>query len=1057
MRLQEGRSVRRAFGRVLAVSAAVVLLCPSAARAQLTTGSIDGVVTDESGGAVPGATVEVVNTDTGVRRSIVTDSQGRYAAPSLTLGQYEVRASLTGFGTAVRRGITMTAGRNAEIDLTLKLAQQAEEIVVTAEASPVETKSATVTHLVDEQQVEELPVLNRDLTQLAFLQPGVIKSPAGQGVFSGQGDKMTVAGARGTQNLFLLDGVASGDVSGNPQGVSGVMNGSETIQEMQIVTNNYSAEYRSTVGAIVSAVTKSGSNELHGSAFGYFRNDALNAENFFDKEFDNPKPDLDRKHFGGSVGGPIVRDKLFFFGSYEGLREESGFTDSILVPSVNARAGRLANGTVIAVPAAITQVLGLYPVPGQGNTIVDDFGDTVLIAGTSTQDTNNNFVVGKLDYSPSGRNNYSLTFSHDKGDRQRLGLRESDQSTIGASSRTQTVSGKWVSILSNTAVNDLHIGYSNSEPTGEQPIYSIDYAARGLIFRSGSPVMGEVVVPGIDQIGFRVGGASYGQKTLSVRDAFTLTRGSHEIRLGGEFSNMDFDVFNCSRGCHGLYDFSSLANFLRGQPRRFETLLPGGDIINRNLTQNLFGLYAQDNWRLNRTLTLNLGLRYEYATRIEEKDGFTSQLINITDPAPTVGPLYQGPPTKLALSPRLGFAWTPDEGKSSLRGGFGLFYEHPNLFLIRTALAELPPFTLVGRVENAPGGVVFPNAFDTQLGLARQRPNARAFDYDFDQTYTLRWNMTYQRQFGGGVVGSVDYTSSRGYNLWHQNLANLCRWQGYPDAPSGPKFFPATCQLINPNLGEIRYQEANARSWYNGLSLGLQRQAAAGLRFGGAFTWSKSVDQGSGVTSGGEELPQSQRGIYGYDLALKQGLSAHDRRIVFSSYASYELPWGRDAQGITRVLTRGWQLNAIFSYLSGNPLSVIEVSDAQTARIGDDEDLRPNLVPGGNNNPVTGNPERWFDISQFTPSTPGFFGDLGRNTITAPSQKTLDVSVLKDVEIGLGYLQLRAEVFNILNTTNYGEPDMTAFINGQVSPTAGRITTTNTPARRMQLGLRWVF
>jgi TonB-dependent receptor-like protein len=520
---------------------------------------------------------------------------------------------------------------------------------------------------------------------------------------------------------------------------------------------------------------------------------------------------------------------------------------------------------------------------------------------------------------------------------------------------------------------------------------------------------------------------------------------------------MNFDVFNCSRGCNGVYEFRDMANFLRGTPRRFEGLLPGGDITNRELTQSSLGAYVQDNWRVKRSLTLNLGLRYEYATRIEEVNGFTSQLINITDPAPTVGPLYAGPPTNLAFSPRVGFAWTPNQGKSSLRGGFGIFYEHPNLFLIRTALAELPPFTLVGRIENAPGGVAFPNAFATQLGLARQRPNARAFDYDFDQTYSLRWNLTYQRQFGKSVVGSVEYTSSRGHNLWHQNLANLCRWEGYPDQPSGPKFFPAPCQLINPNLGEIRYQQANARSWYNGLSLGLQRSARDGVRFGGAFTWSKSVDQGSGVTSGGEELPQSQRGIYGYDLNLKQGLSSHDRRFVLSSYVGYEAPWARDAKGLGGLLAKGWKFNAIFSFLSGYPLSVLELSDAQIARLGDDEDLRPNLVPGGDNNPVTGDPDRWFDVSQFTPSKPGFFGDLGRNTITAPNQMTLDLSVLKDVHVGLGYMQLRAEVFNVLNRTNYGEPDMEVFINGQVSPTAARITSTNTPARRMQLGLRWVF
>lgn len=1025
------------------------LALPSApAFAQLTTGSIGGVVSDPSGGALPGASVEVVNMETGTRRVLVTDSAGRYSAPSLSLGMYEVRVVMSGFASVVSKGTVLTAGRNAIVDVALKIAQMNEKVEVQADPLQVETSSATVSHLVDEKQVSELPVINRDLTQLAFLQPGVIKSPAGQGVFSGQGDKMVVNGARGTQNLFLLDGVPNGDVSGNPQGISGVMNGSETIKEIQIVTNNYSAEYKSAVGAIVSAVTKSGTNTVHGSAFGYFRDDALNTLNHFDKEFNRDKPALSRKHFGGSLGGPLVKDKLFFFLSYEGLREEAGFTDTALVPSVNARAGRLANGTNVTVHPATASILRLFPVPGQGNTLVQNLGDTALIATTAQETTDNNFVVGKIDYAMSGTNTFALTFGYDKGGRDRTGIIQSSAKSIGSASNTRTGSAKWLAIKGSSIVNELTFGYAESEPQGELPLPNFDYVGSGLIFRPGSQIMGEIVVPGLDSVGFRVGGAAYGQKTFSVRDSVTWNRGSHIWRVGGDISRVDSDVYNCSRGCNGLYDFSSISNFLRGIPRRFEGLLPGGDIVTRSLKQTTLGAYIQDDWKVRPSLTLNLGLRYEYANRIEEKDGFTSQLINITDRTATVGPLYEGPPTNLAFSPRVGFAWTPDNGKSSLRGGFGVFYEHPNLFLIRTALAELPPYTLVGRIETA--NVAFPNAFATQLDLARGRPNARAFDYTPNQTYSLRWNLTYQRQLMKDVVGTVDYTSSRGHNLWHQNLANLCRWEGYPTQPSGEKFFPSTCTLINPNLGEVRYQEANARSWYDGVSAAFQRSPKNGLRFGGSVTISKATDEGSGVTSGGEELPQSQRGIYGYDLAFKKGPASTDRRFVSSAYLS----WALNGQS---VLTKGWQFNAIFTYLSGVPLSVLERNATQVARIGSDEDLRPDLVPGGNPSSVTGDPNRWFDATQFRPSRAGYFGTVGRNTIRSPNQVTLDASVLKDIQVGFGYLQLRAEVFNVTNQTNWGIPDMTAFINGAANPTAGRITSTSTPARRMQLGVRWVF
>ncbi|HET7747314.1 MAG TPA: carboxypeptidase regulatory-like domain-containing protein [Vicinamibacteria bacterium] len=1047
--------MRIAGGALTSAAALLLLMTPVPVEAQLTTGSIAGSVTDESGAAVPGATVQVVNIDTGVRRELVTDAGGRYSAPSLSLGAYEVHVSMQGFASVVRRGITMTAGRNAVVSVSLKVARQEENVEVVSEASPVETRSATVTHLVDEEQVSELPVINRDLTQLAFLQPGVIKSPAGQGVFSGQGDKMVVNGARGTQNLFLLDGVASGDVSGNPQGVSGVMNGSETIKEIQIVTNNYSAEYKSAVGAIVSAVTKSGTNTLHGSAFGYFRDDALNARNHFDEEFDREKPGLSREHFGGSIGGPIKKDRLFFFLSYEGLREEIGFTDTILVPSLEARQGRLANGTTVAVHPASAAILRVFPVPGQGNTLVQNLGDTALIAGTAREITDNDFVVGKLDFAPSGANTFAVTFSYDKGDRERAGLIQNSTESVGSKSETRTGSAKWQAVIGNDMINEITVGYSDSKPQGELPLPNYDYTGNRLIFRPGTPIMGEINIPGVESVGFRVGGASYGQKTLSIRDSFTWRLGRHDLRFGGEVAHMDFDVYNCSRGCNGVYDFRDLANFLRGTPRRFEGLLPGGDVTTKNLRQTTFAAYVQDNWTVRPSFTLNLGLRYEYANRIEEKDGFTSQLINVTDATATVGPLYAAPPTNLAFSPRIGFAWSPDQGRSSLRGGFGVFYEHPNLFLIRTALAELPPFTLVGRIETAP--VAFPYAFETQLNLARARPNARAFDYTPNQTYALRWNLTYQRELVKDLVATVDYTSSRGRNLWHQNLANLCRWEGYPAQPSGDKFFPERCTLINPNLGEIRYQEANAKSWYDGVSAAVQRAPKSGVRFGGTFTVSKSTDTGSGVTSGGEELPQSQRGIYGYDLHLKKGPAATDRRFVASAFLGWSPAWGRDRSGASRLFARGWQFNAIFSYLSGVPLSVLEESAIAIARIGDEEDLRPDLVEGGDPNPVTGDPNRWFDISQFRPARPGYFGTLGRNTVRGPDQMTLDVSVLKDIEVGAGYLQVRAEVFNVTNRTNYGIPDMVAFINGAPNPTAGRITTTSTPARRAQLGLRWVF
>lgn len=1056
---QRARFCLAAFVLLLAMAV------PAASLAQLTTGTIQGVVKDESGGALPGATVTIKNVETGVARTLTTSDQGRFEAPNLQVGTYEVAVALSGFRPAVRAGISLVVGRTAVVDVTLGVAAIEEALVVTGDAPLVETTSATVSNLIDAKKVEDLPLVNRDLTQLTFLQPGVVKIPSSgaQGIFSGMGDKFTVAGARGTQNLYLLDGVSNADLSGNAQGSSGSYMGSETVQEIQIVTNNYSAEYRSAAGGIVSAITKSGTNTLHGSLFQFYRNDALDAPNYFDKKFNNPEPDFNRNQFGGSVGGPIRRNKLFFFASYEGLREELGRTDTATVPSVNVRQGRLANGRIVPVNPRVVPFLNLYPVPGQGNQIVQDFGDTTLIAGTQVRDTTNNFAVGKVDYHLNTKNTLSGTYNWDKGERSPFGIL-GNLNAVGTRSRKHVLSTKWTAVVSNASVNEFNFGVSDSQPEGDIPLSTVDFASQGLVFRAERERLGDITVPGLSGIGYRVDASRYQQRAYTVKDGYSLSRGNHSFRAGGEWTLYRYNVGACSRGCNGVYEFGSVENFLRGIPRRFEVMLPGGDIINRDMKQHVLGAYFQDNWRMREDLTFNLGMRYEFASVPEEKDGKLSNLVNFFDRDVTVGVLYENP-TKKSFSPRVGFVWAPGEGRSSVRGGFGIFYEHPMLYNIRTSLQELPPFTLVGRVDQRDANRIgqeidFPNAYFTQLALLSGRPNIRTFQYELDQTYMYRWSLTYQRQFWGNWVASADYTGSRGLHLWQQTLPNINKWEGWPEQPppGTPKFFPANSTLINPNWGEMRIQYSNANSYYHGGSLSVQKRLSAGLQFQAAFTYSKNIDDGSGVTSGGDELPQSQRGIYAWDMYLKRGPSAFDVRKVFTANLSYELPWGRDLTGVAAAFAGGWQVNSVITLSDGYALSVEELSTAQAARIGDDEDLRPDLVPGGNNNPVTGDPNRWYDISQFTPARIGYFGNLGRGTVTSPGLALVDLSVFKNVGLGGGRrLQFRVETFNLFNRANFGTPDMVAFINEQPNPTAGLITSTRTPARQMQLGVRLVF
>src|ERR1051325_10778687 len=341
----------------------VMILSGIAAIAQLTTGNITGTVTDQSGATVPGASVTLKNTENGATRTALSGETGKYEAFSLPTGTYEISASLAGFRTVTRTGINLAVGQNAVVDFALQVGQGSEAVTVTGDVTQVETTTATVSNLVDEKKVEDLPLNGRDLTQLSFLQPGVIKSPAGAGAFSGLGDKLSVAGSRGNQNIYLLDGVSNSDLSGNAQSASGQLAGAETIKEFQIITNNYSAEYRSQAGAIVSAVTKSGTNTVHGSLYEFLRNDALDAAKWEENK-GGGKAAFHRNQFGGSIGGPIFKDKTFFFGSYEGLRQSQGTNTQARVPDMNARNGILPGVAPITVSPIMKPYLALYPVPG---------------------------------------------------------------------------------------------------------------------------------------------------------------------------------------------------------------------------------------------------------------------------------------------------------------------------------------------------------------------------------------------------------------------------------------------------------------------------------------------------------------------------------------------------------------------------------------------------------------------------------------------------------------------------------------------------------------------
>jgi len=1154
---------------------ALAILCVAPAMAQLTTGTITGAVTDSSGAAVPGATITVKNVDTGASRTTVSGPSGRYEVSNVPIGKYDVSATLAGFQTSVHAGVELTLGRTAVVDHSLQVGEVAQAVTVTGEVSMVETSSATVSSVVTAQQIEDAPLRGRDLTQLSLLQPGVMKMPAGYGAFSGLGDKITVAGARGNQNLYLLDGVSNSDLSGNPQGASGAYLGADTVKEFQVITNNYSAEYQSAAGAIVSAVTKSGTNALHGTGFWTSRNSQLDANSWTNNRNDADKRDFHRNQYGGSFGGPIRKDKAFFFGSYEGFRERNNDNDYPITWTDQVLQGILPpseGGGTVTVNPAIRPYLDLWPRPntaykfagGATFSVLRDLGNgtlELLAPGMDQRPINDNFVGSHFDYHfnneklgmLSGSYNWDNSDAINANAMSQLGRIEPADNS-GLTSKKHTIGAKLTGVFSASMVNEANFGYSFSEAAQDLPNTSQDFTS--LASLSSRKFLGQINPPnGAANVGWRVLGSIYGQTAYQFKDGLSISRGNHSLRMGAEMKLFRYSQISCSRGCNGVWGWADLSRFLQDIPLNLEIFQPGHDNPDRALRQMLFGSYFQDNWQIRPSLTLNLGLRHEFTTVPIDDNGLMSALINFNDPYVTTtakakaDPRYKNDPvmpgtidgyftnpTLKSFSPRLGFAWAPGSKKTSIRGGAGMFYEYPLLFNIRTTLQESPPFVQTGTVDTSSstspyadyirsGGA--PLTMRPGVGsdsvfapLLRSTPNIRAMEYNEKNVTIYRWSLTLQREMGHGTVISAGYTGSRGTHLWTQNAANVNRWVGWPNQPTGQKTFPlapadrtrvdpvtrrAPCDLplpackepsrgaYNPNFGiDMRIQSPSADSYFHGLAVGVQQRPTHGFQYQLAFNYSKSIDTGSGVTSTGENFAQGQRGVWYWDMNMKRGLSTFDMRKNFTSNFSYDLP-GQAIGGVAGKLLGGWQVSGILTLTAGHPLSVFDTPTIQRNAIGQSaEQNRANLIPGGNNNKVNGGAFSYYDATQFIPSfctgiparvgsirnaldsnlpicgpgdaeyDPGHFGNAGRNTLTSPGIAALDLSIQKSFKITENQrIQFRAEFFNFTNRVNLSDVIPNPYDNnGRPSPafwrTNGQITDAGSP-RTIQLGLKYIF
>jgi len=1055
--------------KMLVRAAAVVLglfVLPAAAAAQSTTGSIVGTVTDESKGVLPGAAIEVVNVDTGVTRSLVSGTDGRYQALSLPPGTYRLTADLSGFGKVQRDALVVTIGGELIEDIRMKVGGISEIVSVAAERTTVGLGSAVVGGVVTTTQIAELPLNGRSFMQLATLQPGVSVSRTTERDFTGGfgGTQVSIAGARPEQTGYLMDGTNISDMGDKaPSSVAGVLLGVDTVQEFSVQTHGYSAEYGRAAGGVISAVTKSGTNKFRGSAFEFHRNSAFDQKGYFDQG-DDP-PDFKRNQFGGTLGGPIVRNQLFFFGSYEGLRERLGTTRFARVPNALARQGLLPSAggglrSITVAPVMKPYLDLLYPLP---NGL--DFGDgTAEVSHANVEPTVQNLGVGKIDWNPNSKDAFLVRVSDDRSHNQVW--QDNPLFTDITKTETRYSTAQWQRVFSAGLLNQVR-GAFNRTFRQLTPTALIDIP-KSLYFVPET--FGYIEVPGLlSQAGNSNDPAQYNQNLIQVSDTLTKNAGRHTWKTGFDYQHYNFYGYSHSR-LGGTYRFRTLEEMLtltRGSltntADRFLGNLPGTD-TNRNMSQGYASFFAHDDWRLSNSLSLSLGLRYEFVTDPKEKDGKVAGLLSLNDlesgpKGVTPGtPVFDNPSKSHGLAPRLGFSWTPfGANKTTIRGGGGIFYQPLTVSFYRgTTFRQYPYF--VGTDLRSP--VVFGPAIQATLasGVGVLKRSEFIF-YDVKQPYNGQWYLNTQQELGAGIVAEVGYLGSRGVNLPYYGDPNSRPTEYTAD---GTKRVVPGSALRYPSWGRIRTRATGAESEYNGLTLGLQKRFDRGLQFQGNYTLAKSTDTWSGGLQGSSDyLTGSGSAVDWWDIGFERGPSSFDVRHNFVFNAVYLAPWGANLSGVKGALVKGWQFSGIATVSSGLPFHPVIGFDRAGDGQSDTDMQRPSWAPGRNpGNAITGDVNQWFDPTAFVLPPAGTYGNVGRNSLRGPNLRVVDASIFKNQRLGSANLQLRLEIFNLLNRANFAPPSDNIVLfasDGSRIGGAGRITSLVTPARQIQLGAKILF
>jgi hypothetical protein len=1086
-----------ALRKMVFVFAGFVMLASGASvsvsvYAQVVGATLSGTVLDPSAGVVPNAQISITNVATGVTRDVTSDSAGFYNAPNLMPGKYDVSTSAPGFATVLQSGIVLTVGAHQVLNISLKVGEMSQVLTVTEQAPTVELGSSSISAVVNSTTVRELPLNGRSWTDLATLQIGVsaiqtqlsATGSADRGA-RGFGAQITVDGARPQQNNYRLDGISINDSSnGAPGSVLGGNLGVDAIQEFSVLTSNYSAEYGKTSGGVINAVTRSGTNQFHGSAYEFLRNSTLDARNYFD----TTSPPFKRNQFGADAGAPIRKDKTFIFGDYEGIRQSKGVTAFDTVPSAAARAGNLSTGTVTVDPS-VQKYLGFWPLP---NGPILPPGDIGVYTIAQKQVVGEDFFTIRADNRFSAKDSLFATYMYDNAS---FTFPDSLNAVLYGhhTNRHIAVLGE-DHVFSPRLVNFVRGGFNRAAVSDLESVSAINPLA-------GNPTLG--AIPGRFAAAVSVSGLTpllaglsgpthyfFYWNSFQGYDDAVLTRGTHALKFGVAVERMQFNELTLGNPS-GVFNFGSLSKFITNRPTSFSTAFPQL-ITPRGFRQTLIGAYVQDDWRARRNLTVNMGLRWEMATVPTEVQNKLANLINITDPVVHVGnPLFLNP-TLRNFEPRLGFSWDPfQDGKTALRGGFGMFDVLPLPYLLETSEVTSTPFYLQGSKSKLPAGSFFAGAYPL---LKPSSLRATYFEHQPSRSYVMQWNLNIQRELAPNLTAMVGYVGSRGVHLpIRTDDANMV----IPTLTSAGYLWPSPVgsgTQINPAFGTIRGVFFEGNSFFHALELQLSKRMSRGLQVQGSFTLGKSIDDGSSSVTG-DTFSNSIAAPQWYAIKSNRGLSDYNVARTLVINAIWQVPQAKSISRPAALVVNGWQLNAIYKVSDGVPFT------ATFGTAGGDPLGINNSVPYDFPDRLTGpgctslvnpgNPTNYIKTQCFAiPSAPNMAfwtancdpqplgpgtplvpfpqcfnlrGNAGRNILIGPGLANLDFSVFKNNYIKEKYnVQFRAEFFNILNHPNFAvpiSPDNADIFDATGAPTgvAGLLTSTTTTAREIQFAVKLIW